>query len=481
MQRIRAPIVRIFDHEESTTILGPRGTLRFDDDSAQLVRVVLELHARPIARDELFAELAERTDGEVPEKPIDDLLALLERHQVLVAAPDRPPRPRRLTRRVVLGISGAVAAVDAALLVRGLHSLGCDVRIALTSTAHRFVPVAALEALVHHQVWRDLWQRDERVPVPHIALAEWAELMVVWPASATTIARIAIGDCSDLVSAIATATLAPVVIAPSMNDAMLGAPAVQDNLETLRVHGRYVVHGALGVEVAHRPADRVPMFGPAAPPPAMLDIVRHLLATEVGVARATLPTHAAGWERLWATTPVDRLPWTLDPIDAPLTDALDRLAPKDDTQRRLLDLGTGTGTVAIEAARRGYRVTATDIAPTALARARERAGELPILFALDDIGAPHLEGTFDVVVDRGLLHCLPPSERATYATAVTARTAPGGTLLLVAHHGPGLATHPIDEPELRALLPGFELVTVTPTSLSGGDARLFELRAPGEL
>lgn len=474
-ERIRAAIVKIVDHVDATVVLGPSGALRFDDTSAALVRAVLEIHARPTTRAALFAELAVRSGGEVPAEPVDHLLALLERERVLVpvarAPAAAPPLPGR---RVVLGISGAVAAVDAPALVRGLHALGCDVRIALTRTARRFVSVPALDALTHHRVWRGLWatQRPE-APVPHINLAEWAELVVVWPASATTLARIASGDCSDLVSAIAIATRAPVVLAPSMNDAMLGAPPVQDNLDRLRAHGRWIVHGSLGVEVAHRPEDRTPMFGPAAAPSAVIEIVRHLL-TQV-VPRPPLPDDAAGWERLWSTTPEDQLPWTRDPLDPALVRALEVAAAPG---RRLLDLGTGTGTLALAAARLGYRVTATELSATALGRARARAVEadLPILFALDDVCASRLDGVFEVVVDRGVVHCLPPARRAAYASTIAAHTARGGTLLVVAHTAGELATHPITAAELAALLPGFEVAAVTPTTLSGGAAHLIELR-----
>ncbi len=471
--RIRAAIVKIVDHHDSTTILGPSGALRFDDASAALVRAVLEIHARPTTRETLFEELAARSGGEVPARPVDDLIALLEREKVLVAAP--APTARAVPgRRVVLGISGAVAAVDAPVLVRGLHALGCDVRIALTRSARKFVSASALDALTHHQVWRSLWHRTESQPVPHINLAEWAELVIVWPASATTIARITAGDCSDLVSAIATATRAPVVIAPSMNDAMLGAPPVQDNLDRLRAHGRWIVHGSLGVEVAHRPEDRAPMFGPAAAPSAVIDIAKHLLAHVV--PRPRLPADAAAWEQLWSTTPLDQLPWTHDPIDGPLQDALASHARPD---RRLLDLGTGTGALAIAAARLGYRVTATEVSPTALGRARGSAKDAPILFVLDDVTRSQLDTTFDVVVDRGVLHCLPPDRRAAYANTVTARTVATGTLLVVAHATGELATHPLSPAELAALLPGFMLVGSTPTTLSGGAANLVELRRAG--
>lgn len=451
-------------------MIGPHGALRFDGDSAQLLRAVLEIHGRPVTRDELLAELAVRSGGDVPVRPVDELVALLEREAVIVEA--RPPVARpAMPRRVVLGISGAIAAVDAPVLVRGLQAMGCEVRVALTRTAQRFVSVPGLEALTHHAVWRGIWQRDERVPVPHINLAEWAELVVVWPASATTLARIATGDCSDLVAAVVAATRAPVVVAPSMNDAMYASPAIQANLETLRAHGRWLVHPTLGIEVAHRPAAREPMFGPAAPPAAMLDIVRHLLASVV--PRPRLPLDAGGWERLWSATPLAQLPWHAEQIDEPLASALDARGPAG---KRLLDLGTGAGLVAIAAARRGFRVTATDIAPSALGTARARAGELPILFVLDDITATRLDGRFEVAVDCGLLHCLPRDAWPAYAAAVTELVAPRGALLLVAHQPGGeLATTPITADDARALLPAFDLVSAVPSTLARGEARLFEL------
>jgi len=466
--RIRAAVVRIVDRGETTTVIGPQLTRTFTGDSAELLRAVLEIHGRPVTRDELFAELGERAGGEVPAQPVDELVAMLVADGVLVAPRAPAPAAFAMPRRVVLAISGAIAAVDSPQLVRGLQALGCEVRIALSTTARRFVGVDALEALTHHAVWRGMWQRDARVPVPHINLAEWAELVLVAPASATTLARIATGDCSDLVSAIVCATRAPVVIVPSMNDAMYASPAVQANLDTLRAHGRWLVHPALGLEVAHRPEDRRPMFGPAPPASALVDIVRHLLAELA--PRARLPHDAGEWERLWAGTPLDRLPWHAGDVDPALATAL---AARRGT---LLDLGTGAGTVAIAAARRGFRVTATDVAPSALGRARERAGELPILFVLDDVTATRLDGRFDVAVDCGLLHCLPRDRWPAYAAAVSGLVPTGGSLLVVAHQpGVDMATHPVAAEELAALLPAFALVRATPSTLSRSPAHLFEL------
>ncbi|HEX3475643.1 MAG TPA: flavoprotein [Kofleriaceae bacterium] len=476
--RVRAPVVKIVDHGASTTVLGRELVRRFDGDSAALLRAVLDIHARPVGRGELLAELARRAGtapGELPAQPIDELIALLVGDGVLVDA--RPaPVPTGEPRRVVLGISGAVAAVDAPALVRGLQAAACEVRVALTRDAGRLVSRAALEALTHHAVWTGLWQRDGRAPVPHVSLAEWAELVVVCPASATTLSRIATGDCSDLVAAIVAATRAPVVVVPSMNEAMYGSPAVQANLATLRDHGRCVVHPALGLEVAHAPHARRAMLGPAPPADAVVDLVRHLLGP---APPPRLPDGAHGWERLWATSPVRGLPWHADAAEPPLLEALAaRAAPG----RRLVDLGTGDGVVAVAAARLGFEVTAVDIAPSALGRARDRAeaaGARGIALVLGDVTALPLGGmgtAFDVAVDRGLLHCLPADQRAGYAAAVAALVVPGGALLVVAHApGAELGTHPVTAEELRARLPGFELVRTQATTLAGGAAHLFEL------
>ncbi len=468
---MRAAVVRIFDRGETTTVIGPTVVRSFAGDSAALVRAVLEIHGRPVTRGELFAELAARSGAEVPASPIDELLALLVQDGVLVPPRDLAPARVGAPRRVVLGISGAIAAVDAPAVIRGLQAIGCEVRVALTPTARRFVTVEALEALTHHAVWRGSWQRDAHVPVPHINLAEWAELVLISPASATTLARIATGDCSELVAAMVCATRAPVVVVPSMNDAMYESPAVQHNLETLRAHGRWVVHPALGIEVADRPEDRRAMLGPAPPAAAVIDIVRHLLGELA--PRARLPRDARSWERLWSTTPAEQLPWHADAIDPPIAAALDALARPN---RRLLDLGTGAGTIAIAAARRGFRVTATDIAPSALGRARAGAGELPILFVLDDVTASRVEGPYEVAVDCGLLHCLPRTAWPAYAAAVTTLVPPGGALLLVAHETTAMATEPVTPDDLAALLPAFALVRAVPTLLSRSAAHLFELR-----
>jgi SAM-dependent methyltransferase/3-polyprenyl-4-hydroxybenzoate decarboxylase len=467
--RIRAPIVRIVDHGDATHVIGPRATRRYDGDSAELLRAVLELYAQPLAPEQLYAALAALAGPEFPRAPVDALCAQLVEDGVLVEPRPAPPRP--VGRRVVVAVSGAIAAIDTPALVRGLMALGCEVRVAMTREARKFVSPRALEALTHHPVVSSLWQGTPTTPAPHIALAEWAELVLVAPASATTLSRLATGDCSELVAALACATRAPLVIVPSMNEGMYASPAVQANLATLRDHDRWVVHPALGFEVATSPAERRPQLGSAPPATTVIDITRYVLAQLP--ARVALPATAAGWEQLWSTTPNERISWHADDVDPVLATALDAHRTRG---RTLLDLGTGSGTVAIAAARRGYTVTATDVSPTALGRARERAGELPILFALDDVTTTRLAGPFDVAVDCGLLHCLPPAARAAYASAIATLVGPRGALLLVAHQpGETVASHPLTASEVSALLPDFALVREHVMTLARADARLFEL------
>ncbi|MDQ3369486.1 MAG: class I SAM-dependent methyltransferase, partial [Myxococcota bacterium] len=224
-----------------------------------------------------------------------------------------------------------------------------------------------------------------------------------------------------------------------------------------------------GTEVAHAPDRRRTRFGPAPPAAAVLDLVRHVLATAAPAVRA--PASAREWAQLWEDVPPTALPWHTEILEPALTAALGT-----GQGRHLLDLGTGAGTVAIAAARAGYVVTATDVAPAALAVARQRAGDLVILFALDDVTRSALTGGFDVVADRGVLHGLPPSMWPAYAATVTRLVADGGRLLLIAHTATGArGTRPVDEATVAALLPGFVLGETTALVLAGGDARLYTL------
>jgi hypothetical protein len=334
---------------------------------------------------------------------------------------------------VLLGLTGGVAAAFAPALVQLLQARGIEVRVAATRRALKFVGALALEALTHAPVVSSLWPRDASEPVPHIALARWADLVVVYPASAASIARLASGSTSTVVSAAAIASRAPVLVVPSMNDAMYVAPALQRNLEQLREDGFLVAHPVLGIEVADAPDRRMPMLGAAPPVGAVAELVEAILEHEPSAR-----SHAApDWDRLYQVTPLERLPWHTETLDADLATVFDGISRGGG---RLLDLGTGVGTAAIAAADRGFTVVATDVAPHALDVAASRAGTRPIVFLRDDILATCVHGAFDVVLDRGLCHVLPREKHAAYAATIAALVRPGGHFVLKCH----AAGEPVD-------------------------------------
>ncbi len=147
-------------------------------------------------------------------------------------------------RRILLTASGGIAAYKVPELVRQLQRAGHEVRCAVTPAAARFVAPLSLQALTGAPVRQDLFDPSEEGEIDHIRLADWADLVIVAPATANTLGRMAHGLADDLVSAVLLATEAPVLAAPAMNVNMWNHPATQANLETLRQRGvRFVGPG----------------------------------------------------------------------------------------------------------------------------------------------------------------------------------------------------------------------------------------------
>ena len=144
-------------------------------------------------------------------------------------------------RRVLLAISGGIAAYKAPELLRALGKAGHDVRCMLTAEAERFVSPLVLQSLSGRSVRRDLFDAGEEGEIDHIGLADWAELVLVAPVTANLMAKMAHGLADDLVSTVLLATRAPVLIAPAMNVNMWNHPATQTNLAILRSRGIEVV------------------------------------------------------------------------------------------------------------------------------------------------------------------------------------------------------------------------------------------------
>lgn len=140
-------------------------------------------------------------------------------------------------RRILLAISGGIAAYKTPELVRALRRAGHDVRCALTPEAERFVTPLSLQAVSGRSVRRDLFDAGEENEIDHIGLADWAELVLVAPCTANLMAKMAHGLADDLVSTVLLATRAPVLIAPAMNVHMWGHPATQANRVLLVARG----------------------------------------------------------------------------------------------------------------------------------------------------------------------------------------------------------------------------------------------------
>lgn len=140
-------------------------------------------------------------------------------------------------RRVLLGVTGGIAAYKAPELVRRLVEGGAAVKVVMTRAAQQFVGPSALQAVSGHPVRTDLWDESAEAAMGHIELARWADRIIVAPATANFIAAYATGFATDLLTTLCLATEVPVSLAPAMNRAMWAHPAVQQNCVTLKSRG----------------------------------------------------------------------------------------------------------------------------------------------------------------------------------------------------------------------------------------------------
>ena len=147
-------------------------------------------------------------------------------------------------RRVLLGVTGGIAAYKAAALASRLVQAGVILDVVMTRDAERFVGAATFEALARRPVHTSLWQRVDTIP--HIALARENEVVAIVPATAHTIAKLALGLADDLLANVVLASRAPLVIAPAMNTAMLEHAATRAHLDTLRARGATIVEPGIG-------------------------------------------------------------------------------------------------------------------------------------------------------------------------------------------------------------------------------------------
>lgn len=144
-------------------------------------------------------------------------------------------------RSIILGVTGSIAVYKAVDLASKLTQAGARVDVVMTPEATKFVAPITFQSVAGRGVYWDMWDAHTDIAEPHVALARRADILVVAPATATVIARLALGLAEEMVSLTALATRAPSVICPAMDSQMLEHPATQGHLETLRSRGVHVV------------------------------------------------------------------------------------------------------------------------------------------------------------------------------------------------------------------------------------------------
>lgn len=149
--------------------------------------------------------------------------------------------------RVLLGICGGIAAYKTPQLLRDLIAAGHEVRVVMTESASHFVSALSLATLSQHPVRRSLFELNEEAEIGHIELARWPEQLLIAPATADFLARVAHGRCDDLLSTVLLATRSPIAVAPAMNVQMWAHPATQANVQCLRERGVKIVGPQSGV------------------------------------------------------------------------------------------------------------------------------------------------------------------------------------------------------------------------------------------
>ena len=150
------------------------------------------------------------------------------------------------SQNIILGVSGGIAAYKTPELVRRLRDRGAAVQVVMTRSAHEFVTETTLQAVSGMPVRTNLWDSQAEAAMGHIELARWADLVLIAPATAEIMARMAAGAAPDLLTTLCLATEAPVVIAPAMNHVMWSHPAVQENRQKLADHGVRILGPDIG-------------------------------------------------------------------------------------------------------------------------------------------------------------------------------------------------------------------------------------------
>jgi phosphopantothenoylcysteine decarboxylase/phosphopantothenate--cysteine ligase len=186
-------------------------------------------------------------------------------------------------KRILLGVTGSIAAYKAVELLRALTKAGAEVQVVMTEAATRFVAPLTFETLSRQEVLLDMWSLAYSHRIGHVEATQRADLFLVAPASARTIARLALGLADDFLSCIYLASRCPVVVAPAMDADMFEHPALQENLRRLRERGVRIVEPDTG-PLASGMVGR----GRLAEPTAILGAVERILVFRQDLAGRTI-------------------------------------------------------------------------------------------------------------------------------------------------------------------------------------------------
>lgn len=150
-------------------------------------------------------------------------------------------------KKIVLGVTGGIAVYKAVDLVSRLRKQGCEVRVVMTEHAQQFVTPLTFKEISGNQVAVSMWSGNQEFNVEHIALANWADVFVVAPATANILAKMAYGLADDLLSTTLLAAQAPIIVCPAMNTGMYENPVTQENIAKLKARGVTVMPPAVGM------------------------------------------------------------------------------------------------------------------------------------------------------------------------------------------------------------------------------------------
>jgi phosphopantothenoylcysteine decarboxylase/phosphopantothenate--cysteine ligase len=149
-------------------------------------------------------------------------------------------------KKILLGISGGIAAYKTAELARHWIKAGAELEVVMTAAAQKFITPLTMETLINRKIHTELFPKSEFSATIHIDLADWADLLIIAPATANIISKIRMGQGDDLLSTICLAAWKKTIIAPAMNSNMWANPAVQENLQILQKRGFLVIEPSAG-------------------------------------------------------------------------------------------------------------------------------------------------------------------------------------------------------------------------------------------